>query len=201
MSLLQKWYHHLAGYFHIPATMEIPDECILHLADTPSSTYKGIKKLIEQVKPKIIIHTGDLVDEIKLEYQKKRVEDYNKKLKSIMKILGESGAKVYITLGNHDDENLVRAYESEQIHITKDQLILGISCGQIGMGHYPEKVCELEADFWLYGHDISYVDHVDRSLNGIHYLHMIDGVTGQVQKITYPMGTDEHRIGYRKRGL
>lgn len=200
MDTLIKWIAHICGYFHIPLHLKHAKKHIIHISDTPSSTYKGLEKLFRELEPEIIIHTGDLVDEIKLEYQPRRYEEYEKKAEKLMTILENTGAKVYITLGNHDHPNIQKLAKSGRIQFIKNE-ILYLACGTLAMGHYPQKVKGKKADYHLYGHDMGESDPKPKALNGIHHVHIIHKDSGEIFKIPYPMGTDDQRMGYRKRGL
>ena len=39
---------------------------ILHISDTPTSYYANIERLLKQIRPTLLIHTGDLADEYKV---------------------------------------------------------------------------------------------------------------------------------------
>jgi hypothetical protein len=51
---------------------DVKGPVLLHISDTPSEIYPFIFKIIDVLKPKYIIHTGDLADNVKLEINRDR---------------------------------------------------------------------------------------------------------------------------------
>lgn len=196
------------GHFYVPQFLQHPKESqLLHLSDTPSSTYRGIKKLIEDIRPSVIIHTGDLVDQIKLEYMPFRYEEYEKQAIELLEILRKSGADVYIVLGNHDDHRIKsHLKEEDSIRIFDEEALLSFGFGKIAIGH-DLKILELKgADYYLYGHTFKKPSSNKSSqekkiLNGLSHVHSIGMSSGRVTKLSYPIGTNDQRFGTRKRGL
>ena len=91
-------------------TPEIPDEIfeftgkrILHIGDTESWRYSFYRELISIVKPDVIIHTGDMADEVKVGRMPEVRDEYIEKIAEMAEILNNSGAeKIYIVPGNND---------------------------------------------------------------------------------------------------
>ena len=42
-------------------------DMILHISDTPSTMFPYLRRAIRRLRPAWVVHTGDLVDDIKLE--------------------------------------------------------------------------------------------------------------------------------------
>ena len=104
-------------YFEAPYTGEIniPPEVkdmkgmkLLHIGDTDSREYPYYKKLIEEIKPDVILHTGDVADEVKVGRIPGTRYEYKSKIRYILKTLAESGARVMIVPGNNDVEEDIR---------------------------------------------------------------------------------------------
>lgn len=193
------------GRIILPKTLKVENTPrILHLADTPGHIFPAIKRLIETIKPQVIIHTGDLVDDIKLELYPGQLERYKKELKVLAKIIGESGAESIISIGNHDDEKSVKAYfPTARIISTCEVLeILGIS---FAIGHKPREVTALNAEIYCYGHSlelpVSPIQTHAFYANGIHYIYVFEPEVGIHYKLNYPSGTNDYRLCKRKTGF
>lgn len=181
---------------------KIPDEVfqfkkkILHLSDTPDVTFSYIKRLIRIVQPDIIIHTGDLVDNIKLELTRNEISIYDKRINTLFKILRSTGAeKIIFCLGNHDDETIIRKYLSQNEFLYK-KAVLDIGNRKICMSHKYEMCDGENADYYLFGHSPDMPSRlIDKPfyLNGIDSIYIIDALTGELATIPYPKDTDYFR--------
>lgn len=71
--------------------------------------FSELSRIIKRIKPEIIVHTGDLVDNIKLQLQPGSIRYYEREVLSILKISLEnaSAKKIYISLGNHDSPSYI----------------------------------------------------------------------------------------------
>lgn len=89
---------------------QIPEEVLqategklLHIGDTHSAHYPYVQWLIEQIKPNIILHTGDFSDEVKVGRSIGVREEYTRNVARLAQILKNSGAeKIYCVPGNND---------------------------------------------------------------------------------------------------
>ena len=75
---------------------------ILHIGDTESWRYGFYRKLIALIKPDVIIHTGDMADEVKAGRMTETAEEYKFKVREMFRMLRESGAEIIIVPGNND---------------------------------------------------------------------------------------------------
>ena len=89
--------------------IELPEwlaECrgpkILHIGDTESLLYPYYIKLIEEVKPDIILHTGDMADEVKVGRIPGTECEYLTKIMVLLDAMQRSGARMIIVPGNND---------------------------------------------------------------------------------------------------
>ena len=90
MKFIKYIYSGLLSIFNYPY---IPKELLenlkgpilLHISDTPVDIYKYIFRIVEKLKPQIIVHTGDLVDNIKLEKYKDKIIQYHKGVAKLLK--------------------------------------------------------------------------------------------------------------------
>lgn len=82
---------------------ELRGEKILHIGDTNSEAYPYYKKLFSLVKPDIILHTGDMADEVKVGRIPGTEYEYLTKIKVLLRMMQESGARrLIIVPGNND---------------------------------------------------------------------------------------------------
>jgi len=164
---------------------------VLHISDTPESVYEFIEELIEELRPEVIIHTGDLADNVKLERRPELKPLYIGALRKLARILKGSNARLYIVPGNEDDPELVREFFGEAV--VEPGTVVEIEGFKFALGHKPEEVERVEADFRLYGHNFR---RIPRGLNGLVKANLILLPSGRVHGIGYPTGTDTDR-GYK----
>ncbi|WP_457741653.1 metallophosphoesterase [Thermococcus sp.] len=169
---------------------------VMHVSDTPENVYPFLRMLIEEYKPDVIIHTGDLADNIKLERRPELKPLYAGSLRKLARILKGSGARLYIVPGNEDDEKTLREFFGDSL--VEPGTVMEIGGKKLALGHCWRDVVDKEADFKLYGHNFKVIP---RGLNAILGVNFIFLPSGRVVKIGYPTGTDTAR-GYKlRRGL
>lgn len=141
------------GSIPLPDLSAFTGERILHIGDTDSATYPYFRKLIEMVKPQIILHTGDLADEVKLERFPQRAEEYRFKAAHLIDIMRQSGAKMILVVGNHDSYDILKelAPDARILMPGSEAILSGVPCR---LGH---KVREMVFDrkYCLYGHGMA----------------------------------------------
>ncbi|MFZ2811662.1 MAG: metallophosphoesterase, partial [Thermovirgaceae bacterium] len=77
--------------------------CLVHVSDTPSAFYGDLDKLLGYLEPLCLVHTGDLVDEVKLGLRPGDDALFRRRLKGLVKAMGKvPGERVTIVAGNHD---------------------------------------------------------------------------------------------------
>jgi len=183
---------------------DIHHPILLHISDTPNMLFSEISRIIKRVKPEIIVHTGDLVDNIKLQLQPGSIRYYEREVLSILKILENSSAKkIYITLGNHDSPSYIHQ-KSGRITVHDSYFKITPYDKQIVFSHYLKKIELCDANYFLYGHDLSIpIDQKNDKyyLNGIIAIHLIDLISGAVVKLDYPWGVDDARLNKRSIGI
>ncbi|NJF25973.1 metallophosphoesterase [Thermococcus sp. Bubb.Bath] len=170
---------------------EAEEEALLHISDTPESAYPFIVTVIKELKPEYIVHTGDLVDNVKLERRPELKPLYEGGLRKLARILKGSGAELYIIPGNEDDGELLKEFFGESV--LQPGSIVDIGGIKLALGHKPEDVIKKEADFRLYGHNFK---TIPRGLNGLKSINVLFLPSGRVVRIGYPTGTDTYR-GYK----
>ena len=127
---------------------------ILHISDTQSYVYPYVEKMIEVVKPNIIIHTGDFVDEVKAGRMINTRDEYEAGVEKICTIIANSGAEqIYAICGNNDIFEIVNKYLPDaEVSMPGNRVgICGIDCL---LAHGPSQI---EGDFeWaFYGHGLT----------------------------------------------
>lgn len=194
----------ISGKIYIPEELQEHNERILiHISDTPVCLYPQLKRLIETIKPEYIIHTGDIVDNIKLELYPKAVSTYEKYVEKLACIMESSTAEIIVALGNHDHGGIVKEYMKKSTIIEKSDNveIEGLS---FRISHFSEEILKAPADFNLYGHDLSLESGIiDGKLffNGISNINIIGLDSRSSCFLKYPSGTDDARLGKVKIGL
>lgn len=183
---------------------DIHHPILLHISDTPYMLFSELSRIIKRIKPEIIVHTGDLVDNIKLQLQPGSIRYYEREVLSILKILENASAKkIYISLGNHDSPSYIHQ-KSGRIDVHDTYYKITAYEKQIVFSHYLKNIELCEADYFLYGHDLSIpVDQKKDKfyLNGITAIHLIDLISGAVVQLNYPWGVDEARLNKRSIGI
>ena len=176
------------------------EEILLHISDTPYSIFSALDSLIMTLKPEYIVHTGDLVDNIKLELYPKSLPRYKLYLKNLMKIMQKPFVKgIYISLGNHDDAETIKEYMKidKRIILTKESNSINIGEQTIQYAHYLSTLNEKPNSIGLYGHDLSVKEQLSENsiyLNGIIDISIIMIDSGEIHKLHYPIGTDDARL-------
>ncbi|EEB73072.2 metallophosphoesterase [Thermococcus sp. AM4] len=169
---------------------------VMHIGDTPERVYPFLESLIEEFRPDVVIHTGDLVDNVKLERRPDLKPTYEAGLRKLARILKGSGARLYIVPGNEDDPELLRRFFGE--NLIEPGSVVEIGGKTFALGHCWRDVAGKAADFKLYGHNFKVIP---KGLNAILGVNFIFLPSGRVVKVDYPVGTDTAR-GYKlRRGL
>lgn len=149
-------------YFNAPyeKEIEIPNAIhqikgtkILHIGDTHSLDYPYYKKLIQIIKPDIILHTGDMADEVKVGRMPEKRYEYLTKIEWFTNMLNESGARLIIVSGNNDLTDEIRKMlpTAEIYPINTSINIDGIACK---IGHQVLQMT-FDEEWSFYGHGLT----------------------------------------------
>lgn len=130
---------------------------VLHIGDTASYTYPYYEELIRKVAPDVILHTGDLVDEVKVGSVKARTAEYEMGLMELSKILKNSGAsEIYVVPGNNDLPEKIQQYMPFAKVIPPDtQMMLGDV--PVTLAHAWYEVSK-KSKWYFYGHSLKQED-------------------------------------------
>lgn len=202
---MNKTLSYLVGRIHIPKEdTEKHGPRLLHVSDTPSMFFSELARVIRLLQPDYIIHTGDLVDDIKLQIHPGAIRHYERQVLGLLKTLNNATAKeVYLALGNHDSAEYI-AHKKDRLIVTDDQLLIEIEGVKIAFSHYASRILNLSADLYLFGHDLTTKSKHEEDrilLNGISALHVIDLHSMNIQYYEYPWGIDDSRLNKRRTGL
>jgi len=135
---------------------------VLHIGDTESRRYHYYRALIEKIKPDVILHTGDMADEVKAGRMSEVRDEYVYKISVLCEMLRESGAELIIVPGNNDIAEEISELLPEA-RILGNNTILTIDGVECRIGH---QVSSMTFDkMWsFYGHGFT-GDEWDRSKN------------------------------------
>ncbi len=199
-EILHRFTTALSGRVYLPETLRtrLNDEggaMLVHVSDTPWEIYGWIRKLLRRVNPRYLVHTGDLVDDIKLEYDPHKRDRWKARSRQLLDILEGNGSRtVYVVPGTHDDPELLEAISGASRVVEAGQREIGGR--SFYLDHYgPDG--EARAEFDLYGHEgrpkAMQTDR-GRLLNGLSSASVIDLSRGTVYAVSYPMDTDRYRL-------
>ncbi|MCK8061450.1 MULTISPECIES: metallophosphoesterase [unclassified Fusibacter] len=201
--MTNRFLHRLHYPYAIPSELFDQGIRLLHISDTPTMTYASLKHIIALINPTYIVHTGDLVDNIKLELHPSKLIHYQRKVKALASILNSCEAKLFITKGNHDDfDTLGKLFGSDQLF--KDMCYPTIEGVKLGISHYRHKIDATKADLLLFGHDLkvkSQFDHHPYLSNAIEGIFVFEFHPLKVYRLSYPFGTDDVRMKKFKAGI
>lgn len=94
--------HYLS--FNSTDYINILNPLIMHISDIPYGYYNFIFSIVEILNPVYIVHTGDIIDNLKLEINNKLKSEYDFKMEKLLKRFGFHRKTFFILLeGNHDD--------------------------------------------------------------------------------------------------
>lgn len=198
MHPLKRIHYFLAGYVYVNTShVKSQNATVLHISDTPLRFFSALKKLIQELEPTYIIHTGDLVDNIKLQLYPGSIHRYNRNLTQLIDILESSSAKdIYITLGNHDNPESVRGAVKRSKVIDSGET-LKLEDVPIRISHYPKVIMEDPQDLNFFGHDVTMETSCQNGkyfFNGISDIYLVDLKTLETHAFPYPWGTDDDRL-------
>ena len=213
MELLKRIYYLLSGKVYIEKQLLAKTDSLnaaasevklLHISDTPQTFFPALATLIRETKPDFIIHTGDLVDNIKLQLYPASLYRYENEVRSLIAMLEASAAKeIYIALGNHDNGDFVKSI-SHRIHYIDSVAQLQIQGVDFTVSHYSKSVLSAPSSVNLYGHDLSLQTQTTDGrlfLNGISSINLLSLPSKSCHQFSYPWGTDDNRLGRGKLGF
>jgi len=184
----------LTGRFHVPPGLLHSGEVkILHISDTPTTLYPAIESLLRTLKPGVLVHTGDLADDIKLELEPGNIGVYRRAVIPFLHMLEESPAgEIYVVPGNHDSMEVIDEHAG-RTRVVSEGEVLFIQGMYLGLAHNAKKLPRISG-YSLYGHNYSRGPQGPAvNLNGLKNVNVILCHSGRVVKISYPLTTNYDR--------
>ncbi|EHM10582.1 hypothetical protein TheveDRAFT_1464 [Thermanaerovibrio velox DSM 12556] len=165
--------------------------CILHVSDTPSSTYGYIRRAVLSMRPMMVIHTGDVADEVKVGLWPSLKDEYVRKIAKLSKTLDviRDISRLLITCGNHDLEEVLKEL-IPWAEVYPLRALITVNGRSVAASHRHSDLGEL-GDANLFGHDLDLRTSTDGDrimLNGIERMSLLDTNTWSVRFITVPPG-------------
>jgi predicted phosphodiesterase len=205
MNFFKELFYYMIG--RVPADLhekELKGKKLLHISDTPSSFFGELSRLIRILEPDYIVHTGDLVDNIKLELYPGSLWRYEKYVTQLIKILESSKAEeIYLTMGNHDDIQTVKSL-CKRSHIINGIETMTIQGLDFSISHDPDDILKYPSKINLFGHNLTIKNgYIDGRLylNGIMSINLIELDSKKYHSYPYPAGTDDERLCRGKIGI
>ena len=185
----------LAGKPFIPSRLlQQNQRLVIHVSDTPEEIHSFLVALASKLRPVAIIHTGDVADNHKLEFQPGLLPHYRKAAERLISALTVMcpGA-LYITPGNHDHQETLSELLPGGV---VEQGWLKIQGRWFYLTHNLEEIPH-KPGYYCFGHKFDPPHHEADGvvlLNGLLSINVINLETGEVDLLHYPLGTN----GYRK---
>lgn len=205
MTYWKTAFYKALGAVHVPEVILCSEEKkLLHISDTPVSFFSALSRLIKKLKPEYIVHTGDLVDNIKLELYPRSLGTYRDYVRRLLSVLEASDAeKIIIALGNHDDKATVQSFCTCCCIIDLCETVL-VGDTKFKISHYPEEIQKDPEAYNLFGHDLSLRSGMRDNrfyLNGVSGINIIEMDSKKLHSLPYPQGINDDRLGKKKIGL
>jgi predicted phosphodiesterase len=177
---------------------QVPDEilasssCLIHVSDTPASFYPFLFRLLKIIKPAVLVHTGDLMDQIKLEHRSYMINCYQEQIQRYLPRLEQMPVNtIYLVPGNHDNPHII-ANTCRRSRLVPASSLIKFGPFNIGLAHQPQYL-PAGADFSLYGHGPDKPPATSgRPLSGLASINILLD-SGVAYSLPYPHGTNAAR--------
>ena len=127
---------------------------LLHIGDTDTPLYPYFERLIKELSPDVIIHTGDLADQFKAGRKAVAMSCWMDSVPDFVNMMRSSCKELMIEPGNNDPVDKLSEI-AEGVRILGINEIVEISGRKIAVCHKLEHVdLSINADMYLYGHSI-----------------------------------------------
>lgn len=181
-------------------------DMILHISDTPSIMFPYLRRAIRRLRPAWVVHTGDLVDDVKLEQRPGMIDLYRKKLSALLNFFAEESCGVILITGNHDHlPTILEMTDDSSVQVWSRPGLFCIGRFCFRAGHTYEDVVTNCSEYNLYGHSLEHLTFIDDCgrffLNGLEEMHLIHMETGDVIPVKYPPGTNDARLERKRISL
>ncbi len=136
--------------YHISDTKGCKGKVLFHIGDVSRARYAEIMSLICRIRPDILVHTGDLVDDLKVGRLPEDIPAYKEWLPDVIHWLEKLVPEVYLVPGNNDLPELIEQ-TVKTAHFIPPKSVLNMNGKQIFCCHRV-KDADGEGDIYLYGH-------------------------------------------------
>lgn len=131
--------------------MQIRGSKLLYIGNTHSLLYPFYRKLIEEVKPDIILHTGNLAAEVQAGLLPEAGYEYVTKIKVLLDVMCASGARLIIAPGSHDLPGEIRRL-CPHVEFCSPDTELVLEGVQVRVGRQASfLLCDKDWDFYSHG--------------------------------------------------
>lgn len=200
---LKRIYNSLTNIPNVPNDLKaINEPMVLHISDTPVSYHPFIYRVIEKLEPTYLIHTGDIVDNLKMEFNHQLKDSYEIRAASFINHLESLPLKkVFLVPGNHDNLQILKKF-CKRITILEEGMSITLENIIINVAHHPRNLGD-NAQYYLYGHNFENIPKIQDQifLNGLNKMHVILLSTNKVISIDYPYGINQDRKMYSNTSL
>lgn len=177
----------------VPAeVLASPAACLVHVSDTPAVFYPYLFRLLKKLRPAVLIHTGDLMDQIKLENNAYLSDFYQEQIQRYLPQLERMPVgTIYLIPGNHDN-TAVLTHTCQRSQVLPASSLVQFGSLKIGVAHEPQHL-PAGADFGLYGHCPDQPPAVSgHPLSGLTKINLLLA-NGTIYSLPYPHGMDAAR--------
>ena len=128
---------------------------VLHISDTHSASYGYYQKLINEIEPDVIIHTGDLADELKAGRIESARPYWRNTAPILIRIMENTPARVIIVAGNNDIEEDLKTFVN-RAEILSRNTVLDLYGKKFSLCHELNRMDEsTQSEIYLYGHGLT----------------------------------------------
>jgi len=184
----------LENGIHLPPQLLASEEFkVMHISDTPSAIYGAVTGMMERLSPDLIVHTGDLADDIKLGENPGYLDQYRRTAGPFSESLTLGAPRFVMVPGNHDFVPFVESIVPAGSVVSPGSVIKADD-EDIGVAHTLSDLPD-GVRFNLYGHnfDVPVQERGTVYLNGVASINIILLPSGEVFRLPYPYGTNRHR--------
>ena len=172
----------------------VTGKTVLHLSDTPTALYPAAETLVREIRPDVLIHTGDCADEHKAGRREADIPAYREAVPKLFAALTKYAGRVCVVSGNNDLPEVLSALPG--VEVLPEWSQLEVDGVRFEVSHFPNPA-SYGADFALYGHgsadDLRYglPEEPDgpRYVNGNYEYALIDTGTKRILRIPYKENT------------
>ena len=136
--------------YHIADSKGCKGKILLHIGDVVRRRYPEILSFVCRIRPDVLVHTGDLVDDLKVGRLPEDIPAYKEWLPDVIHWLEKLVPEVYLVPGNNDLPELIEQ-TIKTAHFIPPKSVLNMSGKQIFCCHRV-KDADGEGDIYLYGH-------------------------------------------------